>query len=244
MSTSGSTIFQLSRDDIINAAYRKLLVLDIDSTANAAQLTVGTQALNAIVATFQSLGMPLWARKQLAVTMVSGQRDYTIGIGQTINTPFPIHVHQAVLNIPPNYSQISVTMMARQDFNLLPSTSTSSSATPVNATYQPFINYGVLSVWPTPNNSTVAGTTITLTYQAPFQYFVASTDTPDFPQEWANALIYALAVSLAPENGLPLLDRQQLEKEATTHLNTALSNGTEDGSIFFGKDWAGSSFKG
>lgn len=244
MTTSGSTLFQLSRDEIINAAYRKLLVLDIDQTANTAQLAVGTQALNAIVATFQSLGMPLWARKELPITMVSGQRDYTIGIGQTINTAFPLHVYQAVLNIPPNYTQIDVNMMARQDFNLLPTSTTSTSGTPVNATYQPFINYGVLSVWPTPDSSTIAGTTITITYQAPFEYFVAGTDTPDFPREWANALIYSLAVALAPENGLPIPDRKAMREEADMHLNTALANGTEDGSIFFGKDWAGSSFKG
>ena|SRR3990167_7718111 len=231
MTTSGNTIFQLSRDDIINAALRKVLVLGEGQTANATQLTTAGQALNAIVATFQALGMSAWARKELAITMVSGQRDYTIGIGQAIAQPFPLHIYQAVLNIPSSDSQIDVTVMARHDFNLLPSTS---GGTPVNATYQPFINYGVLSVWPTPDTSTITGTTVTITYQAPFEYFVAGTDTPFFPQEWANALIYALAVSVAPENGLPIMDRKDLKEDARVHLDTVLMNGAEDGSIFFG----------
>lgn len=237
MATSGITILQLTRDDIINAALRKLLVIGEDTTANSAQLTTGSQALNAIVATFQILGMPLWARKEYSITMVNGQRDYTLGIGQTLNTAFPLHIYEAVLQIgTTGTSQIDVTMMSRSDFNLLPTTS---GGNPVNATYQPFVNRGVFSVWPTPNSSIVAGTVIKITYQAPFEYFIAGTDTPDFPQEWHNALIYHLAVSLAPENGIPLMDRQQLMKEAELHLTTVLSNGTEDGSIFFGKDWRG-----
>lgn len=236
MATSGITILQLTRDDIINAALRKLLVIGEDTTANSAQLTTGAQALNAIVATFQTLGMPLWARKERSITMVSGQRDYTIGVSQAIATAFPLHIYDAVLEIGSSDSNIDINMMARRDFNLLPSTT---GGTPVNATYQPFINYGVLSVWPTPDSSLVSGTVVKITYQAPFEYFIAGTDTPDFPQEWANALIYHLAVSLAPENGLPLQDRQQLMKEAELHLTTVLSNGQEDGSIFFGKDWRG-----
>lgn len=236
MTTSGITILQLTRNDIINAALRKLLVIGEDTTANATQLTTGAQALNAIVATFQTLGMSLWARKELSIAMIAAQRDYTIGVGQTLNTAFPLHIYDAVLEIGSSDSNIDVNMMVRRDFNLLPSTT---GGIPVNATYQPFINYGVLSVWPTPDTSLVSGTVIKITYQAPFEYFISSTDTPYFPQEWSNALIYHLAVSLAPENGIPLADRQQLMKEAELHLSTVLSNGAEDGSVFFGKDWRG-----
>ena len=234
MATSGTYVYQLSGDELINAAFRKLLVLGEGQSANANQLITGRQALNTLVATFRSLGMPLWARKELAITMVSGQRDYTIGIGQTINQPYPLHIHEATLQIGTDLSNIDVTMMARSDFNLLPSTD---GGTPVNATYQPFINYGVLSVWPTPDASTVANTTITITYQAPFQYFIAGTDTPDFPEEWYNALIYGTAELLAPEAGLPPTDRQTVRKEAAEHLATVLSNSQEDGSVFFQPQW-------
>lgn len=237
MPTSNNTIFQLSRDEIINAAYRKLLVLGVDQAADANQLSKGAQALNAIVATFQTLGMSLWARKELAITMVASQRDYTIGIGQTIAQPFPLRVYSAVIKSSATASQTDLDMVARADFNLLSSIST---GLPVAATYQPFVNYGVLSVWPTPPSVLVGVPTVTITYQAPFQYFIAGVDTPDFPQEWTNALIYALAVSLAPENGLPVADRADLKQDAKVHLETALSNGGEDGSIYFGKDWAGS----
>lgn len=240
MATSGIYAFQLTRDEIINAAYRKLVVIGEGQVANATQLINGGQALNAITATFQGLGMALWARKELPITMVIGQRDYTIGIGRAIAQPFPLHIYDAILNIPPSFSQIDVNMLSRADFNLLPSTvTTSTGGNPVNATYQPFVNYGVFSVWPTPNSSMIAGTTVAITYQAPFEYFIAGTDTSSFPQEWANPLIYALASSLAPENGVPLMDRQFLAKEALDHLTNVLLTGAEDGSIYFGKDSGG-----
>ena len=231
MATSGTYIYQLSSDDLINAAYRKLLVIGESQTANAAKLVTGRQAQNVLVAGFRSLGMPLWARKELAITLVSGQKNYTIGIGQTISQPYPVHIHEAVLNQGSTDSNIDINMMARADFNLLPETT---GGTAVNATYQPFINYGVLSVWPTPDSSMASGTTATITYQAPFQYFIAGADTPDFPEEWYNAIIYGTAVLLAPENGTPLQDQQSLQKQADQYLSMALNNGTEDGSIFFG----------
>lgn len=232
-----TTIFQLTRDELINAAYRKLSVLGEGQAATGSQLFTGTQALNAIVATFQTLGMSLWARKELNITPILNQSEYTIGVGKAINVPYPLHVYNAQLHLTNNKSQIEVEIMARQDYNNLP---TSSSGTIVNGTYQPFINYGVFSVWPTPDASTPVGTVLRLTYQAPFNYFVASTDLMDFPQEWANALIYQLAVALAPEVGLPIQDRSDLKADAKMHLETVLANGTEDGSVFFGKDWAGS----
>lgn len=230
MTTSNNTIFQLSRDEIINAAYRKLGVVSEGDTASAAQLTTGTQALNTIVAFFQTLGMALWARKELIITMVSGQQEYTIGVGKAIAQPFPLHVHEAVLNMGSTDSSIDVTMLARADFNLLPATD---GGTPVNATYQPFINYGVFSVWPTPDTSLITGTTITITYTAPFEYFIAATDTMDFPQEWYLAVIYALTVVMAPDFGIPLMDRQQFSKEADSYLAAVLANGGEDASLFF-----------
>ena len=232
-----NTIFQLTRDDLINAAYRKLGVLSEGQTANSFQLYTGAQALNAIVATFQALGMPLWARKEYNLSPVPGQAQYVFGVGQAISIPFPLRIYNSQLLLVNNKSQIEVEMMARQDFNNLPITS---NGTIVNATYQPLVDYGIFEVWPTPDVSTLPGTILRITYQSPFSYYNASTDLMGFPEEWTNAFIYQLASSLAPEVGLPIQDRGDIKADAKMHLETALSNGAEEGSMFFGKDWAGS----
>jgi hypothetical protein len=92
---------------------------------------------------------------------------------------------------------------------------------------------GVIKVWPTPDTYSVSNVTILLTYLRPLEYFSASTDTADFPEEWVSPIIYGLAVRLAPEYGVPLEDRQLLLKEYNMYLENAENNAFEDASIFF-----------
>lgn len=233
MATSNITIYELNRNNIINAAMRKLAALAKSQTADSVDLDNGAQALNALVAEFQTLGMPLWARSEYNLTLVANTRTYTFGVGQTTNTPFPLKVYSAVLSHTSSGTVSDVFPLARTEFNLL---NTSTTGRVVNYTYQPFINYGVLSVWPKPDANTATNYTLKLTYQRPFDGFNASGDTPYFPQEWQNALIYNLAVSLAPEFGIPLEDRQLLMKEAAMHLDTALQGSGEEASLFFQVD--------
>lgn len=230
MTTSGQTILQLSRDDIVNASYRKLGVLGSGQTANAQQLIDGTQSLNALVAEFRTLGMSIWARKSYNLVFITGQADYTFGIGQTTNIAYPLRIYQANLEMAPDFqSKIDMNEMSFTDYSMLPS----STGTPVNYTYQPKINLGILSVWPTPDASLTAGTRMQILYQSPFEYFIAAADTPDFPEEWANALIYNNAMLLADENSVPLQKKQWIEKQAASHLATALASGAEEASMFW-----------
>jgi hypothetical protein len=52
------------------------------------------------------------------------------------------------------------------------------------------------------------------------------------PPEWTEAVIYGLAVRLAPEYGLSINERQQLKMEAKEFKDTALGFGTEEGSLY------------
>ncbi len=230
MSTSGITISQLSRDTVINGALRKCQVLQEGQVANTAQAATALEALNTLVPELVSIGMPLWKRSDLDITLVSGQSTYTIGVGQASNTAYPTHILQARRLLPSANSVQEMNIVAGYDFNLLPPDST---GTPVSVSYQPKINLGILSVWPTPDASVPAGTLVKLTYTAPFEVFNAAADTPDFPQEWGNALIYGLAYLLSDEYALSLQDKSWLEKQAEKHLSTALANGQEDGSWYF-----------
>lgn len=236
MATSGNTIKLLTRDDIINAALRKLVVISEGTTASTAQITNGAEALNIIVSEFRTFGMQVWARSDMNITLVNGQGTYTIGVGQAVNTPYPTFIYSVLLEQPPYDTQIEVMPRAKTDFNLLPFGST---GVPVSYTYQPQVNMGLLSVWPTPDASVPVGTRLFITYQRPIEVFDAAADNPDFPQEWGNALIYTLALTLADEYGQPEAKKAWLEKQADRHLATALSNTNEQGSVFFQKDWQG-----
>lgn len=223
MTTSSSYSYQLTRDELITASLRKLSVLAEGQTPSTQNLNDGAMALNSAIAMLRSKGLPLWARSEYTFTPTTNV--YNIGVGMTLNAPFPVKLLQAVRNT--SNAKIPLELTARQDFNILP---VSSSGSPLKLNYQPFINYGVISLWPIPDSTNTDS--ISITYQRPFQYFTSSTETLDFPEEWYNAIVYTTAVLLAPEWSIPLQDRQKLESEADKYTRMAEEVGGEDASFY------------
>lgn len=234
MATSGDTTWQLQRDSIIKAALRKVNALFEGQTPTTEQINTGAEALNALVTSWRADGMPVWAMKKFTFSTVAGQQDYTIGVGQSLNTPMPLKVTEAVRINNISGNRVPLNIYTDYDFKLLPNPS---QGTPVQIYYQPLSTYGTLRLWPIPDTNFATNSTIEITYQRPFEDFDNATDEPDFPSYWTRALIYGLAVDLAPENGLPLRDRTELRAEAKEIKDLALSFGTEEGSIRFMPDW-------
>lgn len=234
MATSGTTTFSLTGDQIVNAALRKLAVLGDGQSPSATQLSNGTQALNAMLKTFMAKGMPLWAVTEYTVTPTA-TRTYTFGIGQTLNVAAPLKVLQVLRRSSTDNSQVPMMLRTHYDYNLL--SNSSATGTPTVFWYEPLNQTGVLHVWPTPDTDTIANQTFVVVYQRPFDDMVSGTNTLDFPQMWHEAVIYGLAMRLAPEYGIPLQDRTMFQKEAEYFLQEALSFGTEEGSLFIMPDW-------
>lgn len=234
MATSGSSVWTLNRDQVINAALRKLAVISGGSTPEAYQISDATVALNAMLKAFQADGMPLWAMKSHTFTTSPGVATYNIGVGQTINVPQPLKIVQAYRSQGTNYSNVPLNIYTNYNFNLLPSQAASS--VPVNLYYQPLSNSGIISLWPKPSTNDIE---ITIRYQRPFEDMVAANDDFDFPPYWMEAIIYGLAARLAPEYGIPLQDRQLLTKEALFMKEQALQFGSEEGSLYLQPDWSG-----
>lgn len=234
MSTSGITTWNLTRDEIINSALRKLGVLAEGISANATQLSTGAEALNGLIKAFHADGMPLWAIQEYTFTVTASTSSYNIGPAQTLNTPVPLKIVQAYRIESSGATNVPMTIYNHYDYNLLPQTA--SSGEPIQLFYQPFSTYGKIKLWPTPVDS---NTTITIVYQRPFEDMVSGTDNLDFPAYWNEAVIYTLAWRLAPEYGVSVLDRQNIASEAKYLKDEALSFGTEEGSLFLMPDWAG-----
>lgn len=237
MATSGTTVFELTRDEIIAAALRKLAVYGDGQTATTTQLTTASQALNAMLKTFQTYGMPLWAIKEYTFALTSGTSTYQIGVGKTLATPLPLKLLQAQLINTDDESSTPINIYTHYDFNLL--SNNSSSGLPVTLMYEPLASYGIINVWPEPDATAAADYQITITYQRPFEDFSAGTNTPDFPSYWTEALIYGLAWRLSPEYGVPPNDRTALAKEAELFKQLALDFGVEEGSFKIMPNWNG-----
>ena len=232
MATSGTTNWSLNRDSLITAALRKLAVLPSGGTASSAQISDAAVALNAIIKAFQADGLQLWKTTSYDFTTVAGTATYSIGTGETLDTDKPLRVIEAFYTLSGG-NNTPLEVKNRYDFYILPQSS-SITGTPVKLYYQPLRETGVISLWPTPVDST---TTITIHYQSQIEDMDASTDDFDFPSYWMNALIYNLAWNLAPEYGIPPQDRQMLQAEANYWHQMALSMDTEEGGIFIQPDW-------
>lgn len=226
MATSGNTSFELNRDEIVNAAYRKLGYLALDQTLDTGALTVGIQALNAAVMMCQTDGMPLWKRTTIPFAPSVTSQVYTIDAA--------VKIAQVVLSDTIPGTRYDLIEKSLYDFNRLPQ---GGPGIPVHYTAQKTISGYTVSIWPLlADAGTVSTKTIGVVYQKEFDGFFSASDTPDFPQYWTLALIYTLAVVLAPETGLPLQDRQMLSVEAKEYRKMANDYGDEDGSFYIQPD--------
>ena len=235
MTTSNSTDFSVSRDDIIKRALRLIGAVAQGETPTTDQTTEAAIALNGLVKAWQADGMPLWAIRTYSVPLTAAVTSYRIGLAQTIATPKPLKIMEAYNHNTSSSVDIPMRVLTRQEYNMLGNKT--SVGNPIQIFYDPQNTYGDLYVFPVPSSVEAASNTITITYQRPFEDFDASTDTPDFPQEWYDAVTYGLACRLAPEYGLPIPDRKTLWQEMSIIKQDALNFGLETGSLFFQRDF-------
>lgn len=241
MTISGSANWNLTRDQIIAAAHRKLGIISDGASPSPTQITNAAEALNNIIFTLYGQGMPVWAMTTTYFTMTQGQGAYPVGLGVGVGNlaiTAPLKIVEAWnldVTDPNNTWRIPMNIYTQYNFNLL--NAPANQGFPIHLWYQPMNQQGVINIWPVPDAYSAAHRQMWFVYQRPFDQFNASTDTPDFPQIWLEPLIYSLAHRLGPEFGIPLNERDKLNEEATTLITNALSFGTEEGAIFLQPDW-------
>lgn len=158
--------------------------------------------------TLQALQVMLrsWAQKQLLVyssvresfTLVSGQSLYTWGTGGNIATVRP---HQVLASFIRDLNGLDspVGIISEGTYNNL--SLKANSGRPFYLFYRPGYSLGNLYLYPTPQITE----TLWLVSLKPFtetSSFAAATDTLSFPPNYEEALIYNLAIRLAPEFGI------------------------------------------
>lgn len=241
MTISGQANWNYTRDQIINAALRKLGVAVDGQTPTATQLSNAQEALNNVVFSLYAQGMPVWAMTTTYFTLTQGVGAYLVGTGVgsgNLNIAAPLKIVQAWnldVSNPTNTYRIPMNIYTQYNFNLLNAPTTQGS--PIHLYYQPKNQAGTINIWPQPDAYSATNKQIWFVYQRPFDQFNAGTDTPDFPQVWIEPLIYSLAHRLGSEYGIPLSEHDKLNETANALITNALSFGTEEGSFFFQPDW-------
>lgn len=238
MAVSGNASWTMTRDAIVNAAFRKIGVAVDGATVTATQLINAQEALNNIVFTLYAQGMPVWAMTTTLFTPVVGQIAYPVGLGQgvgNLNIQAPLKITQAWSRDNISNTDIPMNIYTQYNYNLL--STKVNQGYPVHFWYQPLNQAGTITIWPAPDQYTATHRSIYFVYQRAFDEFDSATDTPDFPQVWLEPLIYSLAHRMAPEFGLPLAEQDKLNEMAMSLISNALSFGTEEGSLFIQPDW-------
>lgn len=108
-----------------------------------------------------------------------------------------------------------------------------SGGRPNQAYYQTTIDNGTLFVWP----ANAGGVDkMVLISQALVDDFDAASDNPDFPIEWARAIIFGLADDLGPEYGILPKFQDRLERKAMRLLEDLLDHDVENASVIVGAE--------
>lgn len=230
MATSNSTNFEATRADLISGALRLAGGIAQGESPTTDQTNEASSALNMMVKAWMADGMPLWAIKKYNFALTSGVATYRIGVSQTISTPKPLKIIQAFIRNTDSNVDTPLSLITKQEYWELGNKT--SQGIPTQLMYDPQNLYGDIYIYPAPDTIVQADYEIHILYQRPYEDFDATSDTPDFPQEWHEAVKYGLAIRLAPEYGMPVQDRSQLFKEAMMIKSVADSFGTEEGSMY------------
>ena len=127
-----------------------------------------------------------------------------------------------------------ITIIGENDYRA--QSNKSSDGPPVEVWYNPQGNQatGKLHVWPDDGGKN--WDKIVLIAQHLPDDFDASSDNPDFPIEWGNALVWGLAAEIASEYGLTEQEQARLWSIANHKLNKMLDYDSENASVIFALD--------
>jgi hypothetical protein len=125
-------------------------------------------------------------------------------------------------------------ILARRDYMDLSIKNSVGASTQIH--YNPKINGGNLYVWQQTGN---VMDTLRLTVEYPIQDFDDLSNNPDFPVEWYEAIVFNLAVRLAPEYGVTGQQLQDIMLLASQFLDAAKGFDQEYDYVQFVPDYDG-----
>lgn len=83
MSTSGSSDFAVTRDELIKAALRKVNAITSGETPSSQEISDAAHTLNAMVKSLQATGLHVWTVSEAVLFPAAGQSRYGLGGGAT-----------------------------------------------------------------------------------------------------------------------------------------------------------------
>lgn len=127
--------------------------------------------------------------------------------------------------------EIPIEKVSRQEYFALPNKNSTGQVNQMY--YDPQLSSGVLYVWPTTDS---VKTVLNITVYSPIEDFDDEDDTPDFPQEWYEAMKFGLASRIGLEKGLEINRQMLLDAKADRALADVLSWDDGEESVYLQPD--------
>ena len=170
-----------------------------------------------------------------SISLQSGGGGYAVGDvltvqGGTFTTPATISVD----TLSNTFVDQPLIIVSQQEYNFLGSKFTTGTSNSIQ--YWPYVDYGTLKVFLTPDDNTADNYEVHLTVQRAIYDINKSNETFDFPQEWYQALRWGLASELILDYGIPDNKAVLITQRAQMYKDRLAAWDTENASTMFQPD--------
>jgi hypothetical protein len=177
--------------DLISSALRKITVLGAGENMTAEDATDGLNSLNQMLDSWSADGQVIYSRSTDTLALTTGDLSYTMGPSGDINTARPVSITQATITqggtiITP------MNILGAETYSTLGFPSL--QGIPENLYVNNSVPLLELKLYPVP----ISGLTLTIYSMKKLSDF-ALNDTVILPPGYERALVYNLAVEIAPE---------------------------------------------
>lgn len=212
--------YAVTADQVVDSAYEELDLITDGGSPTTAQSAYGLKKLNLLVKNIMGpsnrlyRGMKVWQRASATLTLTAKNNfDIYSGSGD-LDIIAPVNIMSALLR-DDNDNDTVIREMFRPEFDAI--ADKTATGDPARYLYEQEYEYGTLYFDLVPADTTK---TVVLTYHRRLFDMDAGTEDVDFPQQWHLALVYLLAVNLAPRYGIDPTPFRGLLEEARENANT------------------------
>lgn len=199
---------------IIKKAMQKVGVLTKGENPAADEANDALDALNSLIDSWSNYSANIYSRALETFSLTSAA-TYTIGAGQTFNTTRPIQIVDAY--VTSGGIDYPLTIINQEQFD--PVSMKTTQGIPQYLIYNNAYPYGTITLYYVPSGVS----SITLLSEKPITTFATLDTSMSLPQGWERALVYNLALELAPEyQQQPNATVERIAKESIGAIKTAV----------------------
>ena len=211
---------------LVTSALRKIGAVAAGEAPDADEQSDALAALNQIIESWNLQGLALYRRENVAYSLVPSQQSYTIGSGANFNGARPITLNGAFVTRGGIDYQLEPLTQAQWNEILQKS---QESQLPEAVYYEPTFPDGTLRFWPAPLESLP----VTLAINMQLGAIADINDDLASPPGYERALVYALAVDLAPEYPAVTLSQRVIDAADEALADVKRANNTQNQAATF-----------